>query len=87
MVLNGKKTRPAEIRLLPDDLQLPDYPVPIRFHKNVPTVWLEIMLREGLNRQIRRITAAVVYPTLRLVRVAIWPVALGDLDPAKGWIC
>jgi 23S rRNA pseudouridine2457 synthase len=49
VVLNGKKTRPAEVRLLPDDPQLPDCPVLIRFHKNVPTAWLEIMLREGLN--------------------------------------
>jgi 23S rRNA pseudouridine2457 synthase len=83
VVLNGKKTRPAEIRLLSDDLQLPDYPVPIRFHKNVPTVWLEIMLREGLNRQIRRMTAAVGHPTLRLVRIAVGPISLGALKPGE----
>ena len=83
VVLNGKKTRPAEVRLLPDDPQLPDRPVPIRFRKNVPTVWVEIILREGLNRQVRRMTAAVGHPTLRLVRVAIGPVLLGDLQPGK----
>jgi 23S rRNA pseudouridine2457 synthase len=83
VVLNGKKTKPAEVHLLPDDPQLPDRPVPIRFRKNVPTAWVEITLREGLNRQIRRITAAVGHPTLRLVRVAIGPVLLGDLHLGK----
>jgi 23S rRNA pseudouridine2457 synthase len=83
VVLNGKKTRPAEVRLLPDDPQLSDRSVPIRFRKNVPTAWLEVMLREGLNRQVRRITAGVGHPTLRLVRVAIGPIVLGDLQPGK----
>ena len=83
VALNGKKTKPAEVHLLPDDPQLPDRPVPIRFRKNVPTAWLEIILREGLNRQVRRMTAAVGHPTLRLVRVAIGPVLLGDLHPGK----
>ena len=83
VVLNGKKTRPAEVRLLPDDPQLPDRPVPIRFRKNVLTAWVEITLREGLNRQVRRMTAAVGHPTLRLVRVAIGPVVLGDLQSGQ----
>jgi 23S rRNA pseudouridine2457 synthase len=81
VVLNGKKTKPAEVHLLPDDPQLLDRPVPIRFRKNVPTIWLEIILREGLNRQVRRMTAAVGNPTLRLVRVAIGPIVLGNLHP------
>jgi 23S rRNA pseudouridine2457 synthase len=79
VILNGKKTKPAGVRLLPDDPQLPERSVPIRFRKNVPTAWLEITLREGLNRQVRRMTAAVGHPTLRLVRVAIGPIALGGL--------
>ena len=83
VVLNGKKTRPTEVRLLPDDPQLPNRPVPIRFRKNVPTAWVEIMLREGLNRQVRRMTAAVGYPTLRLIRIAIGPIVLGDLQPGQ----
>lgn len=83
VVLNGKKTRPTEVRLLPDDPQLPNRPVPIRFRKNVPTAWVEITLREGLNRQVRRMTAAVGYPTLRLIRVAIGPIVLGDLQPGQ----
>lgn len=80
VVLNGKKTRPAEVRLLPDDPQLPNRPVPIRFRKHVSTSWVEITLREGLNRQVRRMTAAVGHPTLRLVRIAIGPVVLGELQ-------
>jgi 23S rRNA pseudouridine2457 synthase len=83
VVLNGKKTRPAQVRLLPDDPQLPDRPVPIRFRKNVPTAWVEITLREGLNRQVRRMTAAVGHPTLRLVRIAIGPIQIGDLQPGQ----
>ena len=83
VVLNGKKTRPADVRLLPQDPELPDRPVPIRFRKHVPTAWLEIILREGLNRQVRRMTAAVGHPTLRLVRIAIGPIVLGDLQPGQ----
>lgn len=79
--LSGKRTRPAEVRLLPAAPDLPDRPVPIRFRKSVPTAWLEITLREGLNRQVRRMTAAVGHPTLRLVRIAIGPIVLGDLQP------
>lgn len=81
VVLNGKKTRPADICLLPDDPQLPDRPVPIRVRKSVPTAWMQITLREGLNRQVRRMTAAVGHPTLRLIRVAIGPIEIGDLQP------
>lgn len=83
VVLNGKKTKPAGARLLPGDPQLPERPIPIRFRKNVPTAWVEITLREGLNRQVRRMTAAVGHPTLRLVRVAIGPIVLGGLQPGN----
>jgi 23S rRNA pseudouridine2457 synthase len=83
VMLKGKKTKPAEVRLLLEDPQLPDRPVPIRFRKNVPTAWVEIILREGLNRQVRRMTAAVGHSTLRLVRVAIGPIALGSLQPGE----
>ena len=69
------------MRLLSDAPELPDRPVPIRFRKNVPTAWLEITLREGLNREVRRMTAAVGHPTVRLVRIAIGPIMLGDLQP------
>jgi len=83
VLLGGKKTRPAEVRLLADEPTLPERPVPIRFRKNVPTAWLELTIHEGMNRQVRRMTAAVGHPTLRLVRIAIGPIRLGDLKPGE----
>jgi 23S rRNA pseudouridine2457 synthase len=81
--LGGKQTRPAEARLLAEAPRLPERPVPIRFRKNVPTAWLELTIHEGMNRQVRRMTAAVGHPTLRLVRIAIGPVRLGELKPGE----
>lgn len=81
--LKDGRTRPAEVDLLAEPPALPDRPVPIRFRKNVPTAWLRLVVREGKNRMVRRMTAAVGYPTLRLVRVAIGPVGLGDLEPGQ----
>jgi hypothetical protein len=57
--------------------------VPIRFRKSVPTAWLEITIREGMNRQVRRMTASVGHPTVRLVRVAVGPIELGELLPGR----
>ena len=79
VVLSGTRTRPAEARLLKGEPVLPERPVPIRIRKTVPTAWLEITLREGMNRQVRRMTATVGHPTLRLVRIAVGPVRLGNL--------
>jgi pseudouridine synthase len=81
--LNDGRTRPADVELLAKPPALPDRSVPIRFRKNVPTAWLRLTIREGRNRQVRRMTAAIGYPTLRLVRVAIGPIALGDLSPGQ----
>jgi len=79
--IQGVMTRPAEVRLLDAEPELPERSVPVRFRKNVPTAWLEIRLREGRNRQIRRMTAAVGYPTLRIYRIALGTLMLGDLLP------
>jgi 23S rRNA pseudouridine2457 synthase len=83
VVLNDGRTRPAEVELLIEPPALPDRSVPIRFRKNVPTAWLRMTIREGRNRQVRRMTAAVGHPTLRLVRTAVGPVSLGDLSPGQ----
>ena len=83
VLLGGKRTRPAQVRRLDTEPPLPERPVPIRFRKNVPTAWLEIIIQEGMNRQVRRMTAAVGHPTLRLVRIAIGLVRLGDLNPGE----
>jgi len=78
--LKGYSTRPAHCRLIPDP-NLPPRPRPVTPHG--PTAWLEIKLREGKKRQIRHMTAAVGLFTLRLVRVAIGDVQLGDLPVGK----
>jgi 23S rRNA pseudouridine2457 synthase len=83
VLLKGRRTRPVEVALLAEAPDLPPRPVPIRFRKSVPTAWLTVTLREGQNRQIRRMTAAVGHPTLRLVRVAVGPVMLDDLQPGQ----
>lgn len=84
VVLSGVRTRTAGVRLLKQAPALAERPVPIRMRRTVPTAWLEIVLHEGKNRQVRRMTAAVGHPTLRLVRVAIGPLRLGNL-PAGSW--
>lgn len=81
VVLSGTRTRPAEVRVLEAEPMLAERPVPIRFRKTVPTSWIEMTIREGMNRQVRRMTAAVGHPALRLVRVAIGPILIGDLAP------
>ncbi len=76
VVIEGYRTRPAAVRLLDEEPSLPPRDPPIRYRKSVPTAWIELTLTEGRNRQVRRMTAAVGYPTLRLVRVAIGPLRL-----------
>jgi len=82
VIVQDKKTRPARVARIGEPALWPRNP-PIRFRKEIPTNWLEITLTEGRNRQVRRMTAAVGYPTLRLVRVAMGPWHLDDLAPGE----
>jgi len=71
ITIQNYQTRPAQVDLLPDDPPLPPRFPPIRYRQSIPTSWLEMTLTEGKNRQVRRMTAAVGFPTLRLVRVGL----------------
>ena len=79
--LNDGMTLPAEARHIDAPPGLWPRTPPVRYRAHLPTAWLEIRICEGRNRQVRRMTAAVGLPTLRLVRVQIGPYALGDLPP------
>ena len=82
LLLRDGPTRPAGARRIEPPALWPRDP-PVRFRKTVPDAWLEIVLREGRNRQVRRMTAAVGLPTLRLVRAAVGDVPLGGLAPGE----
>ncbi|MEM8917365.1 MAG: pseudouridine synthase [Pseudomonadota bacterium] len=80
--LKDGPTRPADVERIADPDLWPRDP-PIRFRKSIPDCWLELTIREGRNRQVRRMTAAIGHPTLRLVRSRIGQWSLGDLQPGE----
>ena len=83
VVIKGYRTKPckAEIAVPPENLweRVP----PIRYRAAIPTSWVKLTLIEGKNRQVRHMTAAVGFPTLRLIRIQIGDLALGDLQPGE----
>ncbi|GAB2485786.1 pseudouridine synthase [Comamonas humi] len=81
--LNDGATLPARARRLDPAPQLWPRDPPIRVRQNIPDSWIELVIREGRNRQVRRMTAAVGHPTLRLVRMAIGPYSLDGLAPGS----
>lgn len=82
VLLNDGMTSPAEAELIAPPEIWPRTP-PIRYRANIPTAWLHLTIREGRNRQVRRMTAAVGYPTLRLIRHRIGDWKLGELTPGE----
>lgn len=83
ITLKDGKTRPARVRQIEEPANLWTRDPPIRYRANIPTRWLELTISEGRNRQVRRMTAAVNFPTLRLIRARVGDWSLGQLKPGE----
>ena len=84
VTIQDYKTRPCSVTLLDPQPEVPPRDPPIRVRKSVADCWMELELTEGKNRQVRRMTAAIGHPTLRLMRVRIGSLDLGELAP-RAW--
>jgi 23S rRNA pseudouridine2457 synthase len=82
MIKGGHKTLPCSVKII-EPSNVPERNPPIRFRKTIPTCWLELTIKEGKNRQVRRMTAAIGHPTLRLIRKKIGKLDLGELSPGE----
>ena len=85
ITVDGKpyRTRPCAVGIFPGPPSVPDRHPPIRYRARIPTTWIRMVLREGKNRQVRKMTAAVGFPTLRLMRWRIERLDLGDMGPGE----
>jgi len=82
VTIKGRQTRPARVQQI-DPPSLWERDPPVRFRASIPTSWLEVYIQEGMNRQVRRMTAAVGFPTLRLVRFQVGTYTLGTLGSGE----
>ncbi|MGF1679429.1 MAG: pseudouridine synthase [Candidatus Methylacidiphilales bacterium] len=80
-IIQGQPTRRCLARMINEPAGLPERNPPVRFRKSVPTSWIEITLQEGRNRQVRRMTAAIGHPTLRIIRCAVGAHRIRHLEP------
>jgi len=83
VIIQDYQTCLAQVELLNAEPDLPPRDPPIRYRKSVPTAWLKLTITEGKNRQVRRMTAAIGFPTLRLIRIAIGTITLDRLKPGE----
>ena len=83
LIIQGRRTLPCHARLPNPQPIVPPRDRPIRFRKNVPDCWIFLELTEGKNRQVRRMTAAIGHPTLRLIRHRIGQLTLGDMQAGE----
>lgn len=83
VIIENRKTLPAKVKLLSREPEVPERVPPIRERKNIPTSWILLSLVEGKNRQVRKMTAHIGFPTLRLIRISIGKIKLGNLKPGE----